>query len=386
MAKKIHFALLFSTFFFPATTTFALENLEAPEKTNLNVDYCDAPAPDSFRVTVASSTFVTLAWRPVWEGSTHTLILLIKEDQSLTWTPVDTFFNVPGTKFTVPISPFELSKVGFLISTNCANGEIGVDTKLSSPPIGFILDLTLGGITPANPNVVETCSFFSYLDNSWMGFSIGINGTPSSGTNLFQLKVQENLVVIKRVYGTPIVVGDFDHHHPKDPAPTHILFSDMPRRFLAYQITGENNFVNIGGMSVELVASDKTIKVCKSPMPVWNNNFKLTILNASPPGLLSNFNENHFKYSPENVGRFVVQTPFVGTLNIYTPDTFTTDRTGNISCKLCNSSGQLILEQEFEAFSNQVSISTETLLPGLYVLRIAAAGEVQTFKVIKSGR
>ncbi len=387
MAKKVLFALLFCGLLQVSSSSYAANLPLSTESTTLNIDQCDAPAPDSFRVTVASSTFVTLAWRPVWVGATQTLTLLVKENQSSSWIPVDTFFNVSGTSFTVPISQYDLSKVGFLISTNCNNGETGTDTKLTSPPIGFILDLTLGGLNPSNPTVVETCSFFSYSEDTWMGFAISANGAPASGTNTFQLKVQGDLVIIKKVLPAPLVVGDFNHHHPKDPAPEHILFADMPRRFLAYQITEENSFLNIGGMLVELAEAEKAIKVCKSPMPFWNNNYTLKVLIQPPPGNDSNFGENRFEEHTDKNYKFVVQTPFVASLNIFTPQSISNDQAAiNIRCSLWNTRRQLVLEQSFDSFSNQISIPTETLLPGFYVLQIETVNEVHTFKVIKSGQ
>jgi len=64
-------------------------------------EQCDAPAPDSFRMTNAGIHFVSLAWQPVWTGAIHTIKVFKKEESSTTWTYLETFPDVPDYTFTV---------------------------------------------------------------------------------------------------------------------------------------------------------------------------------------------------------------------------------------------------------------------------------------------
>jgi hypothetical protein len=72
--------------------------------------------------------------------------------------------------------------------------------------------------------------------------------------------------------------------------------------------------------------------------------------------------------------------PFSETLDVV----LSGDTQGPLSLQLYNLSGQVVLNQQFEAAQEYYTLSTANLSPGFYMLRVEANGVVQTLKVIKS--
>jgi len=372
MVKNLLFPLLFS--FFTVISVFAgTEPIPLKHKFGLS-ETCDAPAPDSFRVTSAGGDFISLAWKPAWAGAEH-LLSVSEQDASGGWLPWQIFPNVPDSTFTV--DNLGSGKVyRFKITTKCPNGD--PSSLTSSIDFGtLIVELTLAGRTPKNPSEVA-CTGITYKSHNWVGFMVSGEG----GGNTFEVVVNDEsispIAYVKRVNTiNPIVAVDPAGFFPTPFFPT---IDDVPVPFGLAQLTLPED---IG--AVNIVKNNGTIDICKadfSPLQ-WKNNYTLTILVAKetiiiPPG--GGTGQGFGK--PPTSNRFEIQNPFTDNLCIFVPKDF--DTKSVITLSLYNFNGLIVKKQSFESFSSQLIFSVNELPSGMYILHIETDNAVQVFKVIKS--
>jgi hypothetical protein len=70
------------------------------------------------------------------------------------------------------------------------------------------------------------------------------------------------------------------------------------------------------------------------------------------------------------------------TLNIFTNQN--DNENGTLKLHIFDIYGQLVLQRNFPAFGEQISLPVEMLSDGFYVLRAEYGGVVQTLRIIKS--
>jgi len=376
MAKNLLVTLLVCLLPLGATQIIAGPATLVLESTPLNFNGCDAPPPDSFRVTNISSEAVSLAWTPVSIGATHTLVVF-EEDSSGNLTNLATYYSVPGITFTVA----GLSPGSYIISnaTNCPNGE----TSFRNSEVRFkLIELTTAGRIPVNPVAVSDCSMINFKTHEWVGFNVIELATGRN--NMFEFRVEGDVALVKRVYANQIVAVNQDGEFPIGNQHLGVAISfkmDDKSKSIEEQAIG---FVEITQYFGNL---SQFIGICKdlsNPPTQWKPFYKFIALTAESvqitfpqggpgtgQGLIRPITESHF----------IAQNPFTNNLSVFIKNTPIDVEDANIY--LLNCKGDVVLKQKFSLQSQEIILNTDSLLPGLYILNIASNMENRTLKIIK---
>jgi len=374
MAKKVFFVLFLGLLHLSATSIFATGEPVQPASTSLNTEACNAPPPDSFRVTSIGGSFVSLAWTPAWINATHTLTVS-KKDANGNWIVEYTLPDVPGSSFSVD-QLIGGKNYKFTIRTKCGTGEPSELTS-SIEHIASIVELTLAGRSPSNPQPIG-CNGIKYKDHAWVGFSVRGEGASS----LFEVVVNEDsdypIAYINRVYfesGT-IVAGDFNGMAP------NLIFPVIFDVGLPFQMLHLGQVdPKIG--AVELIVHQEkipTIDLCPDPNEPMKSGYTFTALTAESlqaadrPG--KGIRENH------STPRVQVQNPFKDDLCIFIPQNIIKNEGATIL--LFDTNGRTIFLQKLDELSPKVSFPTAWLSPGVYILQIKTNAFAQSLRVIKS--
>ena len=398
MANKLFFFLLFCTTLLFSLPLFAENGLERHGGPTTQLDLCDMPPPDSGRITVTGYNFISLEWIPVWEGATHTLIAMYQANDSSSWVPVDTFYNLGGSGFTFENIQFESTKYGFMLSTNCTNSELGRNFIFILPPISVILELTIAGVSPTNPVLIPECIPIEIGSSNWLGFFItgpkGLN-TPY---NHFEVKWNGSNSIVKRVIYSPMVAGTEFNDYPKLPPLDVIYFHTGDPKSVAFKtfiVEGENNFTDIGWVKIThtTIGLDDYFIFCRDQSEPWDVNYTLRTVSATinnggtgysssgeSKDLFHTFDE-HPPFPQNYLKNVRVQNPFQNNLNIYFPSIPILNEKVSISVWDINS--QLVLDDFLVLEDKNITIPTAFLPPGTYFLRIVTDTMAETIKILK---
>jgi len=392
MAKK----LLFSTFYFvlPLVLSSILTAAEPTPYENtppLTVFACDAPAPDSFHVESAGTNYINLAWKQVWLGATYTLVVLKENPATNSWEYISTFYNIPGSSYTFANAEYG-SKYRFKIATNCASGEPSSRISIIDH-IEIILDLTISGRNPISPTVVPgLCPAIKYQEFKWVGFKIqlGDNLIPTSTLYEFTPGKENGFLypIIKRVNqdGPIFAVGPTPFAgitFPTNPIPLVVrIFGSSS--FLVRHYLSPTSWVIVGYVKVTIVGSSagNTVQICIDD-PNWNQAYKLIPLTAqmangfAPPNG-SDKSNSHDAFHNE----FKAQNPFNDMLNIFIPNCSSSEEHAFI--RLIALNGQPILEHHFDTLNEVITVPTNQIAPGFYILEIETIYETKALKVFKA--
>jgi len=390
MAKNLLPWLLFYTFFPICTSLFASEEPSGKSNNSPLQILCDAPAPDSFRVTNGGSSFVTLSWSPAWAGANHTLKVLRKNEIFNTWDLVNTFPNVSGSSFTVTELQYK-AEHRFIIATKCTSGEAS-DLTSSIDHINLILDLTLAGRTPLGPTPVSgACPTIKYKSYPWVGFKIATSNNFSPPSTFYEFVASYdgsgNLYpVIKRVeeFGPIMGLGNPSWSpgfvFPKNPFPK-VVPIEGSTTFLVRHYISASNFIPVGNVTVDLIeGAPNTIRFCPNN---WNQGYELIPLTAQFANGFSPTGDNLFvKKDLEFENKVKAQSPFNDFLQIFLTPALT--REESILFSLVSLDGQTVFQQKVEALSETLLVPTNFLSEGFYLLRVQTKHELQTIKIVKS--
>lgn len=343
------------------------------ENTKIRVETCDVPPPDSFRVISRGPNFISVTWQPTAATNTHTITVLTKTDTT-EWVLLGTFHNIPGSSYTVSSVPFDV-ECKLIIATNCPDGQPSTQTKSCIDKI--ILELTTGGRRPYNPKPIS-CTNILYNNWEWVGFLVLQEGTYAP-SNMFEIKVIGDKIQIKRVFDPTVVYATLDDNTfpglPKYPPNPFKLIKKIPNALIE----------DIGRLAV--TKSGVSLDICQAASnPVWNNSFSFTVMKAdavygfAPPPPFE-YSDRSVRNPTPKIGKIKAQSPFKETLNIFVDQPNQVER--NVSIRLLNTNNQIVLEQEVQTPFEQISLSAETIPPGIYVLRIETKDEVQSLKIVK---
>lgn len=388
MATKIFFPLLFISFLVGFTQIRAADNLYPIHLHSTFADVCNVPAPDSFRVTGTTGPVISLTWHPVSFGTLHTLTVLEKHTSG-NWNLLYSYYNVPGEDFDVSSMQYG-REYRFVIATNCNNGETS-DLTRSIDFINLILDLTLAGRTPLNPEPLEGCPSINYQTNNWVGFSIQ---APRPGGNLITKYFEfaegsfqgEPIPAIKRDDNFWLVASNLAGEFPIQPFPLHVLIQGS----YSFEIFHRKGFpipYHIGTLKVvDFQPANKTVKICKDQFN-WDQNYLFTMLTATSTAMFSQSINDGRNEEPgikpfASKKRPIVQTPFTDLLTISFPEQ--SFEQGEAFIQLLNTAGQVLFASHFDATLGQVSLPVESFSIGLYILRIEIDGNPLILKVVKA--
>jgi hypothetical protein len=381
MAKFLLFTLLFCINLFVLTPASATNHRDISENSSQPVVVCDAPAPDSLRVTSKGGSFISLAWKPAWEGANHVVYVSEKNDLG-GWTALKTFPNVPGNSLTV--DNLEGGKqYRFRIATKCPSGEPSELTAFVDDQT-TIVELTLIGRNPKDPEDVD-CMGILYQSFEWVGFKVIGEGE----SNIFEVQVNENssspAAYIRRVItANPIVAADQSGTFPSN---FQQIIPNVIAPFRMVRLFTNNNPQKevIGEINISLHKDPPKLDICvdASQFP-WKNNYQFKTLTANetifiPTG--GGVKIQGFAKEP-TVHRVQAQNPFNDRLSLFFPPDFVD--IGMISIKLINTNGQIVLEQKSEFSSSELTFLVDVLPNGTYFLIVETDKELQVLKVFKS--
>jgi hypothetical protein len=277
MAKNVPFFVLLVAIL--ALFFFNLQSAAAHNPVNAPVESCDAPAPDSFRITSAGGNFISLSWKPVWPGASYFLAVSEKNNAGQ-WNSVKVFPDVQDSTFTV--GDLEGGKeYRFHISTKCPNNEVSELTAWIDG-IALIVDLTLLGRVPKNPVEISGIGIH-YPKLHWLGFRV--SGEGASG--LFEVEVNKNgdfpLAFIRRVNLEDKIVAVLGIKYP---IPSNPEINDVDIPFYVKQIQGEQ-LLEIGQINLVKNSMPPTIDI--EVVTPWKPEYQFQVLKAdatisSPPG------------------------------------------------------------------------------------------------------
>ncbi|MFN0213302.1 MAG: hypothetical protein ACKVT2_03530 [Saprospiraceae bacterium] len=390
MAKNSIFLLLICTLISGIAGLSSATERTFLEDTSATVESCDAPAPDSFHVTNAGTNFVNLIWQPAWPSATQTLVILKNDTYTNAWVSVDTIYNLSGSSYTFSNAQYG-STYRFVIATNCSNGEVSERTA-TIDHIELILDLTIAGLTPINPVTVPgVCPEIDYPAYNWVGFKIQNFNEFASASTLYEFKTNTengNLYpVIKRVnYDGPMmaVAKSFlgtELKYPTWAIPIIRVFGSYS--FVVRQYKDEINYITVGKVEVTLQQNPDKVKICIDSSEPWNPSYIITPLIAEMAnGFTPSGNESQTCINCGLNEVIKAQSPFKDILNVFLPPSFV--KRLPIKFQMLSLNGEVVIEHQFEAVSDPISISTEMLPRGFYMLRIEANGETQILKTIKA--
>ena len=381
MARNLLFTLLFTLFFLAPVSVFGFSGDSSLRFLLIKGEVCEAPAPDSFRITSIGGNFISLAWTPAWQGATHVLTVSEK-NASGGWNTLFVFPNVEGSTYTVD-SLKGGKEYRFIIATKCSSGDPS-ELSASVDGIALIVELTLIGRTPKNPTPVS-CHGIEVNKHNWVGFRVAGEGE----SNLFELQVNGVNSIpfgyIRRVINeNKIVAADIFGFFPSNSNPT---IDDVLLPFRILRLGGISP-IRIGLVTIEVIQSDPLIiDVCidnSNPNEPWKSEYTFTALTAEQTIVKpSGGNNESLGYGVEpTIGTFKVQNPIIDNLHLFIPEEI--EMSGNASIRLFNSDGQIVFENELEYLSSHISFSVEWLQEGVYILQIENNSKVETLKVIKT--
>jgi len=388
MAKTYLSTLFFCCFFMLQHSVGASNHPFTPKTTKPETSECNAPAPTNFRITSASSNFISLAWSPAWIGATHTLAVLESDGQG-GWIGVDTLHNVPDSAFTVDdLTAGQTYR--FFLATNC-DPDNPSQLKTSIDGITLILDLLIVGRIPMAPKAPTDC-FDIPLNVHWSGFQVSYAEEDEYLENQFELGFGGSSAnsgfgsfhfLVKRVgLFNPIVAAELNTTDSPDCIEPKI---EAEATFKIKRFINGGPQAEIAGIVDMVLHNDPPrFSVCprvNHPHFPWKSNYTLTGLISARSGRPLECGER----SLDNVEEYrvpSVQNPFQNQLKLSFEHSVGQEE--RVRVRLVNTSGQMVLDQEFSAVGGALMLGTEHLPAGLYVLQIEQGNYIKAFKVVKS--
>jgi hypothetical protein len=392
MVKILRLSTLLCALSFICTTVFANLVTEPPTHFVTQMGECNAPPPDSFRVTSVGHNFVSLAWNPNALGDNH-LITVFQKNASSTWDSLYSVYVSSSSTYTLT-NMDQIREHRVEIRTVCNNGD---PSKLFSglfPPFGLILELVIGKETPVSPVKLDDCTTINYNSplNKWIGFELSFNDGEGGNTitSLFEFeKVEEGQTeaLIKRVdedNASILIAANHAERWPTVSIPSVKVYNFQ---FEVGHRNTQGGYDGFGFLNVELGSS--TVAICKElidPEKPWNNQYIFTPMVANQaacptcPGTGGSKDEER-STQVTTFRKLKPQNPFIDYLNIFLNESNIENNTYFI--ELIDVNNRVLLKEQFDIPGSHVSIPTANIMPGFYLLRIQHNSTIHNFKVIK---
>ncbi len=392
MEKKLLFSVLFCSL---QLACFSKNGPVAPSFTPTNVLQCDAPPPDSFRVTGYGYNFVTLAWVPISVGDDHYLTIF-KKNETNGWDSLYAITLYNATTYTLNnLQPQKEHRVE--IRSLCNDGEPGTVSSIVYPNIIYILELTTGGRKPVDPKeVLPECSRVAYKSHKWLGFRLTKNDNSKTEPRLFEF-IEKNDTDIK---GSIRIVGEDQYilvaANDNDVWPGQ-LFSSVYTNFLQFRV-GEilnQSILNVFGfVNADFDFDFTSVALCPDPTNPIVSPYKFEFLVADQveencPNCPNPIDPTSEK-SAGNGQNWVVgskiesikaQSPFSNFLNIFFPQTGFVG--GLKHFELHDINGKIHFSEKIDVQEPKLALPFGNLPKGFYILRIEANEGFQSLRLIK---
>lgn len=369
MAKKLLFCLLFCGI---SAFAFAFSPL-SPQ-------FCDAPAPTNFEVTSMASELVTLSWDPSIAGATHTLELMIEGNGA--WVSLWVNPEVPGES--IVLDNLEPGSYLARLATNCETGEAG--EEFIDVPFRFkIIDLTILGRMPKNPQVVPDCQNIDYLNHEWVGFRVTEIATGL--TNYFEFVWDiEGGAEIKRVfYDHPIVAVKENGQYPDNNNP--IINTKPPFRI---DHIGNYNYVQVGFVTcVPNLFPNPSIEICveeENPPILWKEGYKFEAVTAEDilleqPDNDPNISQDNSIHAFEQLDQVRITSPFLSNTTLFFTKEYLNQK--DLSITVFGINGMVFNTFYTNIVPQTIELPLQDIPSGVFYVRLKTHQKYKVLKALK---
>lgn len=374
MKKKL-LSLLIGLFSIFAISHSWANSISNENNSNL-VAACEAPPPDSLRVTVKGTHFITLEWKAAFEGAEHYLEVYTQTEDDV-WELYQTYESVLASSKTVN-NLLPGKRYRFKIATKCGAQDPSIFSVYIDEII-LILELTLNGRMPIEPQVKNDCDPLEYLDpkNDWVGYRVTHQREGLLLRNYFEFVSSEENggegAQLRRVATFhPIVAADTEGKYPEIQEPSVPLDNEE----YVNMGTVEANLLNsFGFVDILLEYYPISVKICKVLGGSWDESFIFEPMTATKTqGVIPN---NRFA---QQTPQFQISNPIKDAIKIQAPESYGTDAE-LYHVHIINLNGN-ILQSYFNLFGN-TELNSGQLPPGIYYLCFETAQSVSFVKAIK---
>ncbi|MBC7776383.1 MAG: T9SS type A sorting domain-containing protein [Phycisphaerae bacterium] len=375
MIKKCYFTLVLTlaSCLCIASSTTPLAIAPTP-----NVELCDLPAPNNFKVEDHAPNWVRLFWGPINPGGPQHRVRTYLTNGNILVNNVVVAANLD--KLVVNnLIPGELyySRINAI----CSDGTDSKYFKDITHPDGFITELITMGYSDPGGNA--SCGVNE--SDEYCEFSVS-----NSSDNYFRFR-KSNYPSLYRKFA--IYKDDTDSHlmAKVDPADDSGLFQ--------FKIDDkEPDDDGVGGLHFQVYSNGTMLAafqlynhysggptvghlICES----MTTSYEIVRLSPPPsiqrpPSTIQASVADRDEKAPAPLVFAATPNPFSNALDLMLSQPVQTEAT----LQLLNLSGQTLLNQSLAIGQKQHTLSTEHLPIGFYFLRIEQDGEVQTLKVVKS--
>lgn len=351
-------------------------------------EQCNLPAPDSFRITQTGGEFIKLAWKPVFPGATHQLIIM-ESDGAGGYVTILVENHVPGDTY---IADDLLPGTGyrFVLATKCPSGDPS-EIKTIFDGITLIVDLVVGGRKPINPISAGNCEYIP-INYDWVGFKVATNDGNLNNENYFEVQktgadvLNPNSIIkfqVKRhLLEHPFVAVDDAGSWPNCDEPV-IQIVGKARFRIDRLINGGPGREIIGFVDLSQNHFPPSYFVCPDynhPDFPWNLNYSFTPIVSQktyPPQLCGNRDNGEtfdLNLKPQ-------QSIFYDNLELNFSE-FSTIKE-EISISFFNGLGQQITTIQTKLQSSKIILNTSYINPGYYIVRVSSGSRQVVIKAIK---
>ncbi|MFN0216392.1 MAG: T9SS type A sorting domain-containing protein [Saprospiraceae bacterium] len=333
---------------------------------------CDLPAPLNFHIEELGTTWVKYAWGAN-AGFEHRIRTYRTSDNAL----LNTTNVPPGTSSAVINGLPPGTSVYGIINAVCPPfGENSPNEAQSAPGTTLIVDLIVNGIHPPGGGV--GCTLFN---DGQCEFS----GNPAIITNFRVTKIKAGPNAYRNFGMNYSGVQSsyrayFEKNNAEDTSPFDFKCASNNSGPTCFQTEIGEIWDVSGTPHVKVITFDPIESMTTMlNLDFLASGYKIEIL-GSYGGFRSVDPSRSASISPSPSAVLASPNPFSNILEVF-PAQINASR---ITLQLFNLSGQKVIDQQFPGGQEQYALSTESLSPGFYMLRIEADGEVQTLKVVKS--
>lgn len=339
------------------------------------LETCEAPPPDSLRVTVKGTHFMVLEWKPAFEGADHFLEVFEQTEEG-DWELYQTYESVvTASKRVDGLLPGK--RYRFKVATKCGTNDPSVFSAYIDDST-LILELTLGGRRPIEPQVKSDCEPLEYLNpqNEWVGYRISYVQNGALIQNFFEfVSSEENggeAPQLRRfVTYNPIVAADGGNNFPTEIEPSHDVSEN---EYVKMGTVGPQGFQLFGQVDISALHNlPGWVKLCKAENQPWNESFIFEPMVApKAQGIIPGIQ----LLRPNHSAEISVENPIEENIKIFAPSTI-----GEYSLQVVDQQGRVLFYQE-ELIGN-VEVQTAQLPIGVFVFVFKTPIMQYFFKAIK---
>lgn len=221
---------------------------------------CNAPPPDSFRITGFGYGYVSLAWTPASPGDDH--LITVYQEFNNNWDSIYSVFVENSSAYTINV-PNPSTPYKFGIRTTCADRSPSVLQGPTLGPTAFVVDLTLNGRHPTQTQSPDCHNMaIPQGPSDWIGFEIyEMDEGMKVNSTLFEVVPTPNdphiAAYVKRIQGSPnnkirLVAANNQFKWPTNNLP--IVEADL--EFLVGKINDLGNFERFGFVTISYIVSN----------------------------------------------------------------------------------------------------------------------------------